>query len=98
MTIWSCLWPNGAEISAEVSQSRARVNDVDAVHIGEHDLEASGVAAELLKTGIADWDGSARTVKLKPHRNPFCKGNSAPREPQRDKSRQGVGRSIFVQP
>jgi hypothetical protein len=31
-------------------------------------LQAGGVAAELLKTGIADGDGAPRAVKLKPHR------------------------------
>jgi hypothetical protein len=34
--------------------ARARVNSGDAVPIGERDLQARGVAAELLKTGIAD--------------------------------------------
>jgi hypothetical protein len=31
-------------------------------------LQAGGVAAELLKTGIADGDGSPRTIKLELHR------------------------------
>jgi hypothetical protein len=31
-------------------------------------LQAGGVAAELLKTGIADGDGSPRTIKLEFHR------------------------------
>jgi hypothetical protein len=31
-------------------------------------LQAGGVAAELLKTSIADGDGSPRTIKLKLHR------------------------------
>jgi hypothetical protein len=30
-------------------------------------LQARGVAAELLKTGIADGDGSPCTIKLKLH-------------------------------
>ena len=50
------LVADGAKVSAQISQSRARVNDGDAVHIGERDLHAGGVAAELLKTGIADGD------------------------------------------
>jgi hypothetical protein len=36
-------------------------------------LQAGGVAAELLKTGIADGDGSPRTIKLKLHRIVFMK-------------------------
>src|SRR5206468_5232193 len=62
------LVADGAEISAQISQSRARVNDDDAVRIGERHLQAGGVAAELLKTGIADGDGSPRTIKLGLHR------------------------------
>jgi hypothetical protein len=31
-------------------------------------LQTRGVAAELLKTGIADRDGSPRTIKLELHR------------------------------
>jgi hypothetical protein len=57
---------DGAKVSAQISQSRARVNDGDAVRIG--DLQARRIAAELLKTGIADGDGSPRTIKLKLHR------------------------------
>jgi hypothetical protein len=48
------LVADGAEVSAQISQSCSRVNDGDAVRIGEGDLQASGVAAELLKTSIAD--------------------------------------------
>jgi hypothetical protein len=50
------LVADGAEVSAQVSQSRACVNDGDAVRIGERHLQAGCVAAELLKTGIADGD------------------------------------------
>ena len=64
---------DGAEVSAQISQSRAGVNDGDAVRIGERDLQAGCVAAELLKTGIADGDGSARTIKLELHRIVFVK-------------------------
>jgi hypothetical protein len=60
------LVADGAKVSAQISQSRARVNDGDAVRIG--DLQARRIAAELLKTGIADGDGSPRTIKLKLHR------------------------------
>jgi hypothetical protein len=67
------LVADGAKVSAQISQSRARVNDGDAVRIGERDLQAGGVAAELLKTGIADGDGSPRTVKLELHRIVFMK-------------------------
>ena len=67
------LVANGEEVSAQISQSRARVNDDDAVRIGERDLQAGGVAAEFLKTGIADGDGSARTIKLELHTAVFLK-------------------------
>ena len=62
------LVADGAKVSAQISQSRACVNDGDVVRIGERDLQARGVAAELLKTGIADGDGSPRTIKLELHR------------------------------
>jgi hypothetical protein len=48
------LVADGAKVSAQISQSRARVNDGDAVRIG--DLQARRVAAELLETSIADGD------------------------------------------
>ena len=73
---------HGAEVSAEISQSRARVNDDDAVRIGQRDPQAGGVSAELLKTGIANRDGSARTVKLEPHEIVFREGNFSFREHQ----------------
>ena len=44
------LVADGAKISTQISQSRTRVNDGDAVRISERDLQARGVAAELLKT------------------------------------------------
>ena len=58
------LVADGAKVSTQISQSRARVNDGDAVHIGERDLQTRGVAAEFLKTSIADGDGSPRAIKL----------------------------------
>ena len=58
---------DGSQVSAQISQSRACVNDGDAVRIGERDLQASGIAPELLKTGITNGDGSARTIKLELH-------------------------------
>src|SRR6266550_5062621 len=67
------LVADGEEVSAQISQSRARVNDGDAVRISERDLQAGGVAAEFLKTAIADGDGSARTVKLELHTIVFMK-------------------------
>jgi hypothetical protein len=39
-------------------------------------LQARGVAAELLKTGIADGDGSTRTIKLELHRIVLYEGKS----------------------
>src|SRR5881409_1496145 len=65
------LVADGAKVSAQISQSRARVNDGDLVRID--DLQAGGVAAELLKTGIADGDRSPRTIKLELHRIVFMK-------------------------
>ena len=67
------LVADGEQVPAQISQSGARVNDGDAVGIGERDLQAGGVAAEFLKTGIADGDGSARTVKLELHTIVFVK-------------------------
>jgi len=64
---------DGAEVSAQISQSRTRINNGDAVRIGERDLQAGGVAAELLKTGIADGNGSPRTIKLELHRIVFIR-------------------------
>lgn len=61
------LVTDGAEVFAEISQSRARVNDGDAVRIGERDLQTGSVAAELLKACITDGNGSPSTVKLQPH-------------------------------
>jgi len=67
------LVTDGTEVSAQISQSRACVKDGDAVRIGERDLQAGSVAAEFLKTGIADGDGSARTVKFELHTTVFMK-------------------------
>jgi len=67
------LVTDGTEVSAQISQSRACVKDGDAVRIGERDLQAGGVAAEFLKTGIADGDGSACTIKLELHTTVFMK-------------------------
>ena len=66
------LVADGAKVSAQISQSRARVNDGDAVRIGERDLQAGGVAAELLKTSIAYGDGSPRAIKLELHIIVLC--------------------------
>src|SRR5258705_1469693 len=63
------LVADGAKVSAQISQSRAGVNNGDLVRIG--DLHARRVAAEFLKTGIADGDGSPRTIKLELHRIVF---------------------------
>ena len=62
------LVADGAKVSAQISQSRARVNDGNAFRIGERDLQTGSVAPELLKTGIADGDGSPRAIKLELHR------------------------------
>jgi len=57
----------------QISQSSARVNDGDTVRIGERNLQAGRVAPELLKTGIADRDGSPGAIKLELHRIVFMK-------------------------
>ncbi len=67
------LVADGEKVSAQISQTRARVKNSDAVGIGERDLQAGGVAAEFLKTGIANGDGSARAVKLELHTIVFMK-------------------------
>jgi hypothetical protein len=59
------LVADGAKVSAQISQSRAGVNDGDLVRIG--DLQARRVAAELLKTGIADGNRPPRPIKLELH-------------------------------
>ncbi len=69
------LVADGEKVSAQISQTRARVKNSDAVRIGERDLQAGGVAAEFLKTGIANGDGSARAVKLELHTTVFMKVN-----------------------
>jgi hypothetical protein len=63
------LVADGAKVSAQISQSRAGVNDGDLVRIG--DLQARRVAAELLKTGIADGNRPPRSIKLELHRIVF---------------------------
>src|SRR4030095_1188421 len=68
------LVADGAKVSAQISESRAGVNDGDLGRIG--DLQARGVAAELLKTGIADGDGSTRTIKLDFHRICFLRSSA----------------------
>jgi len=62
------LVPDGEEVAPQISQSRAGVNDGNAVGIGEGDLQAGGVTTELLKTSITDRDGSPRAVKFKFHK------------------------------
>ncbi len=64
---------DGAKVSAQISQSGARVNDGNPVRVGERDLQAGGVTAELLKTGVADGDGSPRAIKLELHAIVFMK-------------------------
>src|SRR6266481_4329623 len=63
------LVADGTKVSAQISQSRARVNDGDLVRIV--DLQARRVAAEFLKTGIADGNRPPRPIKLELHRIVF---------------------------
>ena len=62
------LVTDGAKVFAQISQSRSGVDDSDAIRVGERDLQAGSVAAELLEPRIANRDGAARTVKLELHR------------------------------
>ena len=71
------LVADSAEVSAQIPQSRARVNDSDAIRVGERDLQAGGVAAELLKAGIGDGNGSPRTIELELHRIEAGKGSES---------------------
>ena len=76
------LVADGAKVPAQVSQSRASVNDGDLVRID--DLQARRVAAEFLETGIADREGSPRTIKLELHRIVFCERKTEPSTTARD--------------
>lgn len=60
------LVADGSQVSAQISKSRTCVNDGDLIRID--DLQTCGIAAEFLKTSIADGDGSPRTIELKLHR------------------------------
>jgi len=62
------LVPYGAKIASQISQSRAGVNDGDAVSIGESDLQTGGVPAELLEASITDGDRPSRAVKFELHK------------------------------
>jgi hypothetical protein len=83
-----------AHVPAEISKSSSGVNDRDAIRIRKRNLKARSVAAELLKTGITDWDRSTRAVKLKPHGILFHKGNCSLREREGNKSRQPVAPTL----
>jgi hypothetical protein len=54
-------------VSTEIAKPRPGVNNGDTIHIHQCDLKAGGVAAELLEASIADWDGTAGTVKFYLH-------------------------------
>ncbi len=90
------LVADGAKVSAQISQSRAGVNDGDLVRIG--DLQAGGVAAELLKTRIANGNGSPRTVKLELHGIVTREDNSPPLDHQarRREARLAGRQQLFV--
>ena len=77
------LVTNGVEVFAQISQSRARVNNGDLVRI--RDLQTGGISAELLEPGIADGDRSPRSVKLKLHRIVFVKAKFSDSEHQAKK-------------
>lgn len=55
---------HGAEVFAEISQAGPCVNYRDAVRIAERDLEAGCVTAKLLKSRIANGNGTARAVEF----------------------------------
>src|SRR5260221_3848856 len=58
------LVADGAKVSAQISQSRARVNDGDAARIGKRDLAAGCGARGLLETRIADGGRFPRSIIL----------------------------------
>jgi hypothetical protein len=62
---------DGAQVPTKVAKPRSGVNNGNTIRIRERDLKTGGVAAELLKARITDWDGTAGTVKLEPHRVVF---------------------------
>src|SRR5204862_7200272 len=73
------LVADGAKVSAQISQSRAGVNDGDLVRID--DLQARRVAAELLKTGIAAGNRPPRPIKLEFHRIVFFESKNSKQIP-----------------
>jgi len=56
-----------AQVPTKVAKPSSGVNNGNTIRIRERDLKTGGVAAELLKARITDWDGTAGTVKLEPH-------------------------------
>jgi hypothetical protein len=53
-----------AHVAAEIAKPGSGVNDGDTICVCKRDLEAGGVAAELLEASITDGDGTADTVKF----------------------------------
>src|SRR5438093_4972872 len=58
------LVADGAKVSAQISQARARFIDDDAVRIGDRVLPAGGFVAELMKPSIAYVFGFSPSIKL----------------------------------
>ena len=56
-----------AQVPTEVAKPRSGVNNCNTIRIRERDLKTGGVATELLEASIADWDGTAATVKFELH-------------------------------
>ena len=61
------LVANREQILPQIPDSGARVDDRDAVGVRERELQAGGIAAELLESGIADGDGAPGSIKFKLH-------------------------------
>ena len=56
-----------AQVPTEIAKPRSGVNNGNTIRIRKRDLKTGGVAAELLKARITNWDGTAATVKFEFH-------------------------------
>ena len=61
------LVADGEKVAPQIPQSRARIDDGDAVGVGECNLQTGGFTAELLETRIANGDRAACAVKFELH-------------------------------
>ena len=96
------MMSDSAQIPPEIAKPRAGINDGNAIRIRERNLKTGGVAAELLKAGITDWDGAASTVKFQLHTELYgrvgSRGKHGVRKWALSKSRKTIARSILPSP